>query len=145
MKMCFSMPMGAVQGRALIFTVLYTYRWYVPQPCQPLCCSQAHLFQCVQTELHRLSSPTGFFIAPKSEPRRITSACTSPNRGILLQLCKELGKRTDTFHNLKESPTSQTNEQTKEYVKSTNPPPPSPRAQKYLLLLNFPFWTLARK
>lgn len=62
--------MGAVQGRALISMVLYTYihtDGICHSPAQPPCCSQALLLQCVHcqnyTDYH---PPQVSLIAPKS-------------------------------------------------------------------------------
>lgn len=63
------MYLGAVQGRALVFTVLHAYihtGGVCHSPAQPPCCSLAHLFQCVHGQNYTAYHlPQVSFIAPK--------------------------------------------------------------------------------
>lgn len=141
--------MAAVQGRALIFTVLciyiYTYRWYLPEPCPAsLLLQSVHRQNYTDYHLSQVS-----FIAPKSgmgETNENHISLCLPKQGHPTAAVQGAGGIGSHPPQLKRNPNS-LNKQTKEYAKSkqkTHPPPP-PHTQKCLLLLNFPFWTLARK
>lgn len=126
MFLCAYRCMAAVQGRALIFTVLciYTHIQVVSTRALP---SLPAAPECAQTELHRLSSLTGFFHSPQvrhGRNQRESHQFVPPKTGACHHSCIkswENGQSSSTTLK-KPQPSKQTNKRICK-IKTKKPPP----------------------
>lgn len=135
----------------VLYTHIYTYRRCLPQPCPAsLLLPGSPLPVYALTELHSLSSPTvSFFHSPQASHggnQGESHQLVPPKIGASHFRCEGTGEKSSHPPQLKRKPNppKQTNKSLCKIKANTTPHTP-PHAPKYLLLLNFPFWTLARK
>lgn len=141
--------MGAVQGRAPIFVVLYTCT-HTNDIChslaQPPCCSQAHLFQCVHSQNYTGYDPPQLSpVAPKSgmgETKENHISLYLPKQGRSAAAVQGAGGKGSHPPQLKRNP-NPPNKQIKKYPKSK--PTPHPTCSEVYTTLKFSILDLGQE